>query len=295
MEFFKEYRPKTSTDTIAMSMTFLAIPFAFLHGVLYVTPTLYPSEEDVLVRSFHYIAISYCLVTVLTDLLLTMVTDTSCQRVTLSSISQPGWSYCSYCQQYVPPRTHHCLTCQKCFLRRDHHCYFVGRCVGYQNHKYFMLFVFHCFVTCLYSLILSIKLVLYLNGGVSFSIIVASILPVMAWTMLITTVNPIVLIATSTSLLFMVMCGAMLILHVSHLYKGQTFWEAQNGVPQPRGWLRNARDVLGSNWWIIWLCPLIPSPLPADGLHYPPKEAVKPPPPTQIQTTSKNGTKRKRI
>ncbi len=298
MASVRGYLPRSSTDSIAMSVTFIGIPLAFLHGIFYVTPTLYPLEDQYVSRCLHYTFMIYLLVTVMTDLMFTMTTDPSCQTLTLPQMSQPGWSYCDYCKQYVPPRTHHCLTCEKCFLRRDHHCFFVGRCVGYQNHKYFMLFVLHIFVTSVYSLIMSVNLVMLLNGGFSWRVLIASVLPVMAWMMQIININPIVLIGTSAAFLFLLMTSAMLLLHVSHLYKGQTYWEAQNNIPQPKGWMRNARDVLGSNWWLVWVSPLIPSPLPADGMHYPPKEAVKHPrvnPKHNVPAETRNKTNRKKV
>lgn len=300
MASIKDYLPRSPTDRLAMTVTFLGIPFAFIHGIVNVVPSLYPREEDMYVRIGHYALMVYLLVTVLSDLFLTMVTDSSCQQLTLPQMSQPGWDYCTYCKQCVPPRTRHCLTCRKCFLRRDHHCYFVGRCIGYHNHRYFILFVFHVFVTALYATILNFQLVFVLNDGFTWRVLVAAILPVMAWMLQLISINSIVLIGTSMALLFMIMCGAMLCLHVWHLYKGQTYWESLQSVPQPRGWFRNAKDVLGSNWWLLWLSPWIPSPLPGDGLHYPPKETVKQQLPANkrqqsSQEASSSKLKRKRV
>ena len=162
MERLKEYFPRTSTDTLAMTVTFSSIPFAFLHGVLYVTPTLYSMNDDLtgeerdynrFNRIAHCFFMVYLLIVVLGDLILTLVVDPSCQKITLPHLAQPGWAHCPNCKQHVPPRTHHCLTCRKCVLRRDHHCFFVGRCIGYQNHKYFMLFVFHTFIGSIYALV----------------------------------------------------------------------------------------------------------------------------------------------
>lgn len=300
MEFVKKYIPRSPTDRLAMTVTFLGIPFAFIHGILNVVPSLYPRDEDVTVRIGHYVVMVYLLVTVLSDLFLTMVTDPSCQPLTLPQMSQPGWDYCTYCNQCVPPRTRHCFTCCKCFLRRDHHCYFVGRCIGYQNHKYFMLFVFHTFITALYATVLSVQLVFSLNEGFSWRVLVAAILPVMSWMLQLVSMSYLVLIGTSMALLFMAMCAAMLCLHVWHLYNGQTYWESLQSVPQPKGWIRNAQDVLGSNWWLIWLSPWIPSPLPGDGLHYPPKETVRRPAnnkhqQSSFQQTNNHQSRRKRV
>ena len=63
---------------------------------------------------------------------------------------------CRRCKAYKPPRAHHCSICKRCVIKMDHHCPWVNNCVGIGNHKYFLLFVFYTFVSCLYSMILVI-------------------------------------------------------------------------------------------------------------------------------------------
>jgi len=63
-----------------------------------------------------------------------------------SGTSIPGKSfskYCNRCEQAKPSRAHHCHICDKCVLRMDHHCPWVNNCIGYNNHRYFMLFLFY--------------------------------------------------------------------------------------------------------------------------------------------------------
>ncbi|KAK0049655.1 palmitoyltransferase ZDHHC24 [Biomphalaria pfeifferi] len=52
------------------------------------------------------------------------------------------WRFCTECQRYKPPRSHHCLACKTCILRRDHHCFLIGTCVGHYNQRYFIVFCF---------------------------------------------------------------------------------------------------------------------------------------------------------
>lgn len=63
---------------------------------------------------------------------------------------------CRRCRTFKPQRAHHCSICNRCIIKMDHHCPWVNNCVGIGNHKYFLLFVFYTFLTCLYSLALVI-------------------------------------------------------------------------------------------------------------------------------------------
>jgi DHHC palmitoyltransferase len=57
--------------------------------------------------------------------------------------------YCDLCENWKPTRTHHCSRCGHCVPRMDHHCPWTRNCVGFENQKYFLVFILWCCWTLL--------------------------------------------------------------------------------------------------------------------------------------------------
>lgn len=57
---------------------------------------------------------------------------------------------CKKCNRQKPPRAHHCSICKRCVLKMDHHCPWINNCVGFQNYRYFCLFMFYLATCCVF-------------------------------------------------------------------------------------------------------------------------------------------------
>ncbi|XP_017771905.1 PREDICTED: probable palmitoyltransferase ZDHHC16 isoform X2 [Nicrophorus vespilloides] len=67
-------------------------------------------------------------------------------------------SICKKCIAPKPPRTHHCSVCNKCILKMDHHCPWLNNCVGYNNHRYFFMYMAYMVVGVLFLIIFGAEL-----------------------------------------------------------------------------------------------------------------------------------------
>ena len=72
-----------------------------------------------------------------------------------------NWKKCKYCNEVKPLRTHHCALCGTCIMKMDHHCPWINNCVGQNNHRYFLLFLFHIFFYTILVIILTLPIKIY--------------------------------------------------------------------------------------------------------------------------------------
>jgi len=59
---------------------------------------------------------------------------------------------CDTCNLPKPENCHHCAACNKCIINLDHHCPWINNCVGFNNHRYFLLFLFYAWSSCTFYL-----------------------------------------------------------------------------------------------------------------------------------------------
>ncbi|XP_055346063.1 palmitoyltransferase ZDHHC20-B-like [Paramacrobiotus metropolitanus] len=59
--------------------------------------------------------------------------------------------YCEKCFLIKPDRSHHCSVCERCILKMDHHWIRVMNSTGFDNYKFFVLFLGYAVCFCLYT------------------------------------------------------------------------------------------------------------------------------------------------
>ncbi|XP_043271445.1 palmitoyltransferase ZDHHC6 [Venturia canescens] len=65
--------------------------------------------------------------------------------------------FCSICQGYKAPRSHHCKKCRRCVLKMDHHCPWINNCVGHNNHGHFAAFLASAVGGCCVSTVILVS------------------------------------------------------------------------------------------------------------------------------------------
>ncbi|XP_011158110.1 palmitoyltransferase ZDHHC6 [Solenopsis invicta] len=65
--------------------------------------------------------------------------------------------YCTVCQGYKAPRSHHCRKCNRCVMKMDHHCPWINTCVGHYNHGHFTAFLASAVGGCCVSSVILIS------------------------------------------------------------------------------------------------------------------------------------------
>ena len=83
--------------------------------------------------------------------------------------------FCTFCDGYKPPRSHHCRKCNRCCMKMDHHCIWLGKCVGFRNQASFMVFLFGAVFGALHGTIM-IVLFSYAQLWVRFWVVHGSVM-----------------------------------------------------------------------------------------------------------------------
>lgn len=68
--------------------------------------------------------------------------------------------YCEKCAMVKPDRAHHCSVCGTCILKMDHHCPWINNCIGFNNYKFFVLYLGYSLMYTMYIALTSIEYVI---------------------------------------------------------------------------------------------------------------------------------------
>jgi len=168
--------------------------------------------------------------------------------------SKNKWNSCNICSEKRPQRCKHCRICNTCVLRMDHHCPWLRRCIGYQNYKYFYVFIFYTAASLLFkaATLLPFVVKLRINGALPF------------WTKALLGFP-----AGAVALLSVLLTG-FLGFHTYLAWNALTTidWIHREGATYNynQGVYRNFQAILGSNP-LLWLLPI--SPPDGDGATFP--------------------------
>ncbi|XP_064639186.1 probable palmitoyltransferase ZDHHC24 [Lineus longissimus] len=271
-----ELFPKVLHDRITFVFFLLGGPFCVWYEFYLVMPT-YTYNPDLL--WVHKLVVSVIFAGVYGNLFFMISSDTSTKperQLALNAATEDDpstdkkmWNYCEKCERLCPPRSHHCKICNVCILRRDHHCWFSGYCVGHTNQRHYIMTIAYCWLAGLYAHIYQIEFIRQ-TLGFSFRTLISVIAPHMVWLLGYYT-NWEFFIAALFSLAvgFFLLLTWLLQIQLAQVMTGQTKHERTKGMPgDDKGFIRNIQEVLGTRWYLVWVCPFALSPLPGDGIHY---------------------------
>ncbi|XP_031784989.1 palmitoyltransferase ZDHHC6 isoform X2 [Nasonia vitripennis] len=170
--------------------------------------------------------------------------------------------FCTVCQGYKAPRSHHCRKCGRCILKMDHHCPWINNCVGHYNHGYFTAFLASAVAGCCVSTYIMVKWLLTVFSTRPLPFQPPSVFIVVS-----------VLFSIGLSIGVVIAVGMLLYFQIHAIIKNQTGIEcwilekanyrrsttAEQFVhPYSKNWLFNIRQVLS------WHCSA-----PGDGINWP--------------------------
>lgn len=170
--------------------------------------------------------------------------------------------FCTVCNGFKAPRSHHCRKCGYCVKKMDHHCPWINCCVGHNNHGYFTLFLISAVLGCFHASVVlticmyhAINRVWYMHNGTGREPMIYLTLT----TLLLT------LLAIGMAVGVVLAVGVLLYLQLRGIFRNQTTIEdwivekaqgrrEEQGLPEfvfpyNLGWKNNVQLVLyGSKW-----------------------------------------------
>ncbi|GJJ71091.1 palmitoyltransferase ZDHHC2/15/20 [Entomortierella parvispora] len=207
---------------------------------------------------------------------------------------RPRW--CDICLIVKPDRCHHCSECDQCVLRMDHHCPWVNGCIGYNNHKFFYLFLLYASALALFVVVTMVPVLITairrceLNGPGQHDSFPSDCVFDIQWAVI-----------TVVSFLLAILIVSFTGAHTIYIVQNRTtieslqdlrntyirvqFTDTESTLSTNQGyrpefkvvkvehgeqlwdrgsWLANWKSIMGNSWW-LWFVPY--GNTPGDGLH----------------------------
>lgn len=181
-----------------------------------------------------------------------------------------GWHVCAPCESVAPPRSRHCGVCGCCVLKREHHCIFTGCCIGLYNHRYFFCFLVYMWLSTLYCSILNAFFISPYIGEASVWWTLVRILLPGLWLIFNPSTDTLYGFLFSLNVIGCLFLTVLLYYYGRQVLSNTTTRERTErpDVSYDKGTLHNIQVVLGRRWYLTWLCPVLPSTIPYDGLDW---------------------------
>lgn len=261
--------PKGPSDRVALAV-FSVGGIYLLWYELYIVLGTYQQEQKTPV-TLHYAIAAFLAVNIYGNMFELITSDVAGSgSIFPSGPPLKGWRYCPVCVRNLPPRSHHCIKCNVCILKRDHHCWFAGYCIGYHNHRYYVALVIHIVIAAVYCDILNFSFVSSVKGEIGVWNMLSFLAPHVGWILgYCSGYTAFVTFMTTTGYLLTFLFLWLLYIQVVQIFGGQSRYERKKGIKRYHlGWKQNLIEVCGKNWYIIVLCPWLPSPLVGDGTEF---------------------------
>ncbi|KAI8518178.1 Zinc finger, DHHC-type containing 24 [Branchiostoma belcheri] len=265
----RQFLPKSRGDKVAFAFLVVCIHLIFYFEQFRVLPEIY--HEPCLASYLHTAFMVFVYINTVGNLFMMMNVDTTTGSHVLPSVLKPGWHFCASCEANSPPRSFHCWECGTCVLKRIHHCTFTGNCAAWANERYYMVFLLYMSVGAVYTNVMNFDYVWDVMGGLNMKSFLTMLAPLVMWlagaakahTFFVSLMSMICLIGGAFSLI-------LFYFHTKLTLMNRTVFEFNKRIGDyDLGCRQNLEQAFGTRWPWVWLFPLLPSPLPGNGLEFP--------------------------
>jgi palmitoyltransferase len=267
MNSLKRLIPKDPTDRIGLSMALFFISIVTINDLI----ALYNQSLQNFTYSFIIFFISiFVLFNLLGNMYRAMSIDTSIDSLELTNILLPEWNFCSACELNAPPRAYHCMTCQKCILKRHNHCMFLGKCIGYNNFRFYILFIFYVWLGTFVNNFINMNYFLNLISEFGFKTLLCTFVPWLAWLIGFVSLGEMLFIIPNSICLFLsILMMFYFGINLSIAFNGQTWHERSKNINiYKQNFKESFIEIFGYNWFFSVVNPFALLKLPGNGTKF---------------------------